>query len=495
LNNQEVQVISIGPAGENKVYGASIEDGTGSSASRNGPGALMGDKNLKAIAVHGTRDVHVANPSRLAELCEFINGRAGPLREYLTQFAQVLNMYEMYFAHFGNLNESFGQTTPEFQLAIADAGNRCQEMIDKNRVREVACHNCGVRCKMAFRRPDGGVSFVKCQSWWSFMFSCKMIDYDFGMKCYFLCEQYGLDSVALARYVAFAIELYEKGILTKQDTDGMHLEWANQEVAFSLIEKIARREGLGDVLADGTYEAARKIGNGAEEYVHHSKKTEQIIASAGFSVPGGAFLLAISDKGDMTRNLGNFSGLYWATGQQQEYIDSGYSLYPKEYEKYLLTDFDYTGANREAECQVAAYDQEIFCITDLTGLCNWWSCFFPDQPINTRALKAELVSCVTGMELDEAGLTKIARRVVNLVRASNIRFGLTRKDDTVPKTFFEKTPDPPMQKLDPDTLSKYIDRFYELMGWTPEGVPTRETLEGLDLNYVSEDLERRGLIP
>ena len=206
-------------------------------------------------------------------------------------------------------------------------------------------------------------------------------------------------------------------------------------------------------------------------------------------------LLAISDKGDMTRNLGNFGGLYWHTGQQQEYIDSGYCLYPKEYEKYLLTEFDHAGNNREADCQIAAYDQEMFCITDLTGLCNWWSCFFPDQPINTRALKADLVSCATGMDIDEGGLTQIARRVVNLVRASNIRFGLTRKDDSIPKVMFKQTPDPPMQKLDPDTLSKHIDRFYEIMGWTQEGIPTRETLESLDLHYVSEDLGRRGLMP
>jgi aldehyde:ferredoxin oxidoreductase len=369
-------------------------------------------------------------------------------------------------------------------------------MLDKNRVRQVACHNCGIRCKDAFRRPDGGVSYVKCQSWWTFMFNCKIIDYDFAMKSYFLCEQYGFDVVAISRYISFAIDLYEKGILTKKDTDGMHLEWANPEVAYSLIEKIARREGLGDVLADGTVEAARKIGKGAEEHVHVAKKTEQLIAAAGYFMPGGAMLLAVSDKADPSRHLGNFSGYYWMNAEQEEYINSGYCLYPKEYEKYLLTDFDYegTGANREAECQLAAYDQEMFCITDLTGICNFWSCFFPDQPINTRALKAELISCVTGMDIDEGGLTQIARRVVNLVRACNIRFGMTRKDDSIPKLFFERTPDPPLQKLDPDTLSKHIDRFYEIKGWTPEGVPTRETLENLNLNDVLEDLEARGLI-
>ena len=494
LNSQDVQVICIGPAGENKVYGASIEDGTGSSASRGGPGAIMGDKRLKAIAVHGTKDIYVAKPSRLAELSNFILDRTGPLRSYLEDFAQGLNVYEMYAAYFGNLNETIAEAHPELQQAISSAADRCQDFIDTQRVREMSCYNCGIRCKQAFRRPDGGISFCKCQSWWTFMFSCKLIDYDFALKSYFLCEQYGLDSVSVARYVAFAIDLYQQGILTKKDTDGMHLEWANPEVAFSLIDKIARREGIGDVLADGTYEAARQIGKGAEEHVHHSKKMEQIIAAATFFAPYGALIQGISDKGDATRNMGNFGGMYWHTGQQEEYINSGYCRYPKEYEQYLRTEFDFTGDNPEPACQITAYDEESFCITDLTGLCNFWSAFFPDQPIHTRSLKAELIACITGMDLDEDGLTQIARRVINLVRACNIRFGLERKDDSVPKIFFKRTPFPPMQTLDPDKFDRYIDRFYELRGWTREGIPTRETLGQLDLDFVSESLEQDGII-
>lgn len=493
LRSQHAQVICIGPAGENKVYGASVEDGTGSSASRSGPGALMGDKKLKAIAVRGTKDIYVAKPSRLAELSQFILDRTEALRKYIEDFSQDLNMYEMYIAYFGNLNQTVAEVHPDLQQAIATAPQQCQDLIDARRVREMSCYNCAVRCKAAFRRPDGGVSFCKCQSWWTFMFNCKLLDYDFALKSYYLCEQYGLDSVSASRYVAFAIDLYEKDILTEKDTDGMHLEWANPEVAFSLIEKIARREGLGDVLADGVYEAARRIGNGAEEHAHLSKKMEQIIAAASFFVPYGALILGISDKGDATRNMGNFGGLYWPEGRQEEYANSEYCLYPKEYEKYLLTEFDYAGDRPEPSCQLAAYDEESFCITDLTGICNFWSAFFPNQPIHTRALKADLISSITGIDIDEDELTRIARRVINLVRACNIRLGLERKDDSIPKLFFERTPFPPLQKLDPDKFDRHIDRFYEIRGWTREGIPTRKTLEELDLAYVSDGLERGGV--
>jgi aldehyde:ferredoxin oxidoreductase len=454
----------------------------------------MGDKRVKAIAVHGTKDIYIAKPARLVELSENILNRTGPLRGFVEAFSSDLNMYEMLLAYFGNLTETIAEVSPELQQAITNSPATCQALIDAQRLRETSCYNCGIRCKMAFRRPDGGVSFCKCQSWWTFMFSCKIIDYDFALKSYYLCEQYGLDSVSVARYVAFAIQLYEEGILTKEQTDGVHLEWANQEVALALIEKIAKREGIGQILADGTYEAARRIGKGAEEYVHVNKKMEQIIAAASFFTPYGALILSINDKGDATRNMGNFGGLYWNTGRQQEYVDSGFCLYPKEYEKYLLTDFDYSGDASEPTCQVAAYDEEEFCITDLTGLCNFWSSFFPDQPVNTRALKAELVSCVTGMDIDESGLTEIARRVINLVRGCNLRLGLTRKDDTVPKLFFKKIPFPPLQKLDRAKFDKHIDRVYELRGWTEEGVPKRETLEGLGLDYVCEGLQRDGIL-
>ena len=117
------------------------------------------------------------------------------------------------------------------------------------------------------------------------MVSSKIIDYDFALKCLSLCEEYGLDAIAIPRCISFAIDLYENGILTKADTDGMHLEWGNKEIIFSLIDKIARREGIGDILADGIYRAAGKIGKGAEQYAYHTKKVELIVSPSGFFRP------------------------------------------------------------------------------------------------------------------------------------------------------------------------------------------------------------------
>ncbi|UCF85052.1 MAG: aldehyde ferredoxin oxidoreductase family protein [Desulfobacteraceae bacterium] len=497
LSNNKVQIACIGPAGENKVLASSIEHSTGASASRGGAGAIMGDKNLKAIAVYGTKDVNIANPQKLSELCEQILKRTGPLREFFENLAYDLNRFEMVTGYYGNLNQRYADIPPsEFKQAIKDAGKKCQAFIDRTKTREVACYNCGLRCKHTYPRADGGYAYIKCQSWWSFMVSSKIIDYDFALKCFSLCEEYGLDAVAIPRCIAFAIDLYENGILTKADTDGMHLEWGNKEIILSLIDKIARREGVGDILADGIYRAARKIGKGAEKYAYHTKKVELIVSPSGFFSPYYALTQSISDRADPTRNMSYICQeiMFRPREEKEAYIKSGFSIYPKEFEKYVLSEFDWDGVDYEERCQFITYDEEIFTLTDLTGLCNFWTIFFPYPPINSRALMADLISCTTGVDFDETEITKIAKKIVALVRAYNVRTGIKRKDDTVPKIFFQRTPRPPMKKLDPNIFNKWIDKYYKLRGWNREGIPTKEILEELDLDYVKGDLIRRMII-
>jgi aldehyde:ferredoxin oxidoreductase len=207
----------------------------------------------------------------------------------------------------------------------------------------------------------------------------------------------------------------------------------------------------------------------------------------------GALVQAISDKADPSRNATIFQTAIWQSTRdiREDYADSEYCLHPVEYRDYLLSEFDETGRESEPACQIAAYDQELFCITDLTGLCNFWAGFMPYSPINTRALKAELISCATGMDIDEIGLSEIARRVINLVRVCNVRLGLKRKDDTVSDLFFKGSSFSPLQreKVDRQAFEGLIDRFYEIMGWTGEGVPRNDTLERLDLGYVTQDFE------
>lgn len=499
LENSRVEIACIGPAGENKCYAAIIESSFGASASRGGSGAIMGDKNLKAIAVYGTGDVNIAKPLQLAELCEQIHDRSGPLKEGKDRGGMERGLLSaLRVVPFGNINEIYVQLSPDSQLR-QDVDALCAGVTDLvNRADSaVSCYGCGVRCRRGFAFPGGGHYYLKCQSWFQFMASCKIIDFDFNIECIRLCQHYGLDVVSVSRSIAFAVDLYEKGILTKRDTDGMHLEWESKEVAYSLIEKISRREGIGDILANGVYEAARQIGRGAEDFAYHTKKMEYIGDCIPYMfMPYGALAQAVSDKVDFTRNVSAaiYSAFYLSPEQRQALLESPYWIYPKEYGKYYLPEFSYDGVDYEPICQFVAYDDETYSIIDMVGLCSWWTIFLGNSPINSRALMAELVACVTGIDLSEAALTAIARRTLNLVRAINVRSGVRRKDDTVSKLFFQKTAPKPYQTLNPDMFNKWIDRYYELKGWNSRGIPTKETLQGLGLDYVWQDLERRGIL-
>lgn len=502
LKNDKVQVACIGLAGENKVYAATIQSSIGASASRGGAGAIMGDKNLKAIAVYGTRDVSIAKPSKLIELCEDIRNKAGPLREVVGDYASNITPNDMLGGYYGNLNDLYRDMPRDsaFRKAIKGSPKLHKNLQDRVMTRQAGCYNCLAHCRQVYPCPDGGYSFIKCHSLWTFQVSCKILDFEFALDCYRLCDEYGLD-VTFSRCIAFAIDLYEKGILTKEDTDGMHLEWGNKEVVLSLIHKIARREGIGDILANGVHEAARQIGKGAEEHAHHIKKLETVVAApSAFYAPYFALTVAISDKQDGTRNISGLTQYPWLKALSREErqegwgVKSGYFHYPKELEKHFLDGIDWTGHDYEGGCQFAIYDEEVFTITDTLGICNWWSGFVDYPPITTRAMTADLLSCVTGMDIDEVELTEIARRIINLVRACNVRFGVRRKDDTVPKIFFERSTSPPWRTLDRDVFNKWIDRFYELRGWNSEGIPSKETLEKLGLAYVRQDLEQRGVL-
>lgn len=497
LKNEKVQVASIGVAGENKVYAATIECGVGASASRAGAGAVMGDKNLKAIAVYGTGDVAVARPARLIELCEHILGRTDIFRERsIKTFAYAMNRSGERGGFYGNLSELHNELPPdsEFRQAIRAFSESYRDLIDRNTVREAGCYNCGVRCRRVFQLPDRYL-YVKCQSWHAFRSSSKVMDYAFSLECCRLCDEYGLDSISVSSCIGFAIDLYERGILTRQDTGGTDLAWGDKDVVYSLIEKIGRREGIGDILADGVHRAARQIGKGAEEHAHHIKKMELYTISSMMFSPYYALSAATGDKLDLTRSV-SIDTFTWSSPPEarQELVESGNTVYPTDYERFYLAGPSYDGTDRESGCQLAAYDHETYTITDMTGICNFWAYFLKFPPINRRALMADLISSVTGMDIGEAELTEIARRTVNLIRAYNVRLGTRRKDDTVPAIFFEKTPSEPREKLDPATFDRWIDRFYELRGWNSDGIPTVETLDELGLGYVRQDLEERGIL-
>lgn len=178
---------------------------------------------------------------------------------------------------------------------------------------------------------------------------------------------------------------------------------------------------------------------------------------------------------------------------KEKYINEGWFHYPKEFQEDFMADYDPTGSDSERVARFVWYNRYLYCLADITGICMYWMGFFPYPPIRLDMI-VNLISSVTGMSIDEKELIKIAERVTTLTRAYNVILGIRRKDDRVPEKFFKVTPAAPLMRLNPEHLNKAIDEYYKLCGWNRDGIPTKEELEKVDLGYVRQELERRGIL-
>jgi len=272
LGNPSVQIICIGTPGEKKVFSAAIQHGMESSASRGGIGAVMGDKRLKAVAIHGTKDINIAEKAKFIESCSGLLEKLEPIKQSI-----AVDNVGMFFQHHLAAMGAFGNFGEDPPPGLETVGEAIANFSRKFKVRERSCFNCPIACKGVFSGDDPvgeELMTFKCESWVTFASLCKKFDFVFNAKCASLCNRLGLDVHSTAAAIAFSIDLYEKGILSKTDTDGLDLKWGDEAVVYTLINKIANREGFGTLFANGVYEAARKIGRGAENLVHHVKKLE-----------------------------------------------------------------------------------------------------------------------------------------------------------------------------------------------------------------------------
>jgi aldehyde:ferredoxin oxidoreductase len=430
-------MLCVGPAGEKGSFFATIEATGGASASRTAPGAVMGSKNLKAIVVRGRKDINVADGARLVELSEQILSRTGPLRErWLDKFLPSVTT-DLVTLHLWAMSHYSGAVNPEVQQRVKEKlHEEAFGFSGRFTTRLAGCYNCGIGCRRLFHDPQSkGFVTAKCQAFSAFILHTQIINFDLALKYYSLCRRYGMDDMSLSYTLSFAIDLYRRGILTDKDTDGLHLEWGNPEVVFALLDKIIRREGIGDVLANGAFKAAQIIGRGAEEFVYTIKKLEPLPADFT-GRPIYILPQAISDKIDRTRALNGTSFQIWRWPKKEdreEYLKSVFWGYPEgqNFEKYFLDGYDPTGVNYEPLCQFTAYDDETLSLLDSTGGCYYWQMFLSHPPIAKRSLTAELITATTGVNFDYARTTDTARRITNLVRSYNLRSGMTRKDDSL----------------------------------------------------------------
>ncbi|MGZ3512670.1 MAG: aldehyde ferredoxin oxidoreductase N-terminal domain-containing protein [Thermodesulfobacteriota bacterium] len=497
LKEPKAQVAAIGLAGENRVYTASIEQGR-SSASRQGVGAVMGDKGIKAIAVRGTKDINLARPAEFIKLCnevlQYIKVRdqkpvpgVMPILAGLGSPAEMKLVDEEWHTQnfmWGNARE---RKRDYWNKEIEEKWKQTQETV---RTRLISCYNCPMKCGALISVPGISTYMMKCFSKLTYAMAA-FSDLDFGFKIAQRATEYGVDGFSTPQVMAFAVELKEAGILTDQDFAGCP---SDKEGRFYwLLDRIVRREGIGDILANGTYWAAQQIGKGAEAYAHNNiKKHEQLPLKLGMLNPVYFLMYSTGEKINITQIEGQFPQAPFPTMEEREDFVKDWIQVPDEkFKKYLL-DWEMRGERSnpyyptvDMSVDIVDWQEMMHYIDDALGICAGLSAFPLKPPYHIHNYPS-FISSATGIDIDEAGLKKVYKRNRTLLRAVNVRRGLRRAD--------EKPPEDHWKKRFPELEEKLLDAYYKFKGWDKQGIPTKETLQELDLAYVAEDLEQRGII-
>jgi benzoyl-CoA reductase subunit BamB len=497
LNEPKAQVAAIGLAGENRVYYASIEQGR-SSASRGGIGAVMGDKGVKAIVVRGTNDINVAQPLEYLELCnevlEYIKFREDhPIPGVIPILAVLGSPQEMaiHDEKWHTENFSWGNSRLRRKGFWTDEVDKAwRETMDSARTRLISCHNCPMKCGATVSMPGLPTYMMKCFSKLTYTMAA-MSDLDFGFRIAQRATEYGVDGYSTPQVMAFALELYENGILTDADLEGMPAE--NEERFFWLLDRIVRREGIGDVLANGTHWAAKEIGKGAEEYAHNNiKKHEQLPLKLSMLNPIYFLMYCTGEKINITQIEGQFPQAAFPKKEHREkFVKDWFQVPDDKFKKYFV-DWEPRGENSnpyyptpKIACDIVDWQERMHYIDDALGMCAGLSSFHLKPPYHIHNFPS-FISAGAGIEMDEDKLTQAARRYRTLVRAINIRRGMRRKD--------EKPPADHWKKRFPDLEKELLDTYYEFKGWNEQGIPTKKSLDGLGLDYVAQDFIQRGIL-
>ena len=498
LNEPRAQVAAIGLAGENRVFTASIEQSR-SSASRLGGGAVMGDKMLKAVAVRGTKDVYLARGAEFMEhmeaITEYIRHRnANPLPDIVPIIAGLGSPQEMKHTdekwHSENFSWGNARTRRRDFWSKENEENWTTNQLAAVQ-RLISCFNCPQQCG-ALVAPEGVSPYMmKCFGKMTYSLAAYVDDLGFNFSILQRASEYGVDSFSTPQILAFAVELYEAGILTDKDFDGCPPDKEGR--FFWLLDRVVRREGIGDILADGVYYAARKIGNGAEEFDHNTiKRHEQVPVKLGLLDPLYFLMYSTNEKISITQIEGNFPQAAFPTREQRERFVSDWVHVPDDRFKEVVLEWEPRGDNSmpyfpspQMCSEIVDWMEMLHNIDDALGLCAGMASFCLKPPYHIHNYP-KLISAATGMDLDEAGLKKIVNRSRNLHRAFNNNRGMTRAD--------EKPPEDHWRRRFPELEKELLDTYYKFKGWNMDGIPTRERLLELDLGYVAEDLEKRGIL-
>ncbi|MCJ7686034.1 MAG: aldehyde ferredoxin oxidoreductase family protein [Desulfobacteraceae bacterium] len=468
LHDQNIRVACIGPAGENQIKIASIIN-EWRAIGRKGLGAVMGSKNLKAIAIRGTGEVGVADKDKLKTAKGEMTKAMKESHVLYPAFSKMgTPMVVDHTCAIGIFPTKNFTATGEYN-PVDKIGTEVQ--MTRN-VGFEACYGCPVGCsqlKLAKTGPYAGIltEGPEFETMYAYGGATGVENIDAIIAADRMADELGFDTLSSGVTIAFAMELFEKGILTKEDTGGLDLNFGNHEAMITVLKLMAYREGIGDLLADGAKAAAEKIGKGSEKYAMHVK---------GLELP------AYDVRGAKAHGL-NFATSYTGADHCRGYAFQEIFGIPVPHEVDRFT--------ADGKGKLTKWNQDIrTATTDAPTMCA----FLLDMAVVGIAAQntASLMEAVTGFTYTPDDILRVGERINNLAHAFNVREGFTRADDTLPERLLTEPLKGGASKghfISRDELDQMLDEYYEARGWDVEtGAPSREKLEELGLGYVADHL-------
>lgn len=466
LNNDDAKIICIGPAGENLVRYSTVASGYKSMAGRTGMGAVFGSKKLKAIVAIGDRHFDIKNPERLTNT--MINVTDKLLK---TGWAKALGRYgSPLLLHYANEKGFLSYKYHQKTHIGRDAENLEAESLDKYATGMVACSGCPVHCRHRYKShtifgllKGEGPEYASVSSFGNQLGNLSL---EGVLHLVGICNRLGIDTISCGGYFGWIMTLYEKGILTEKEL-GVPFEWGNIDAIEMMLYMVSKREGFGDILADGVF-ATDRLPDEAKKYLMHIKNVS-IEMTDERTVKAFALGLATATRGCC-------------------HMRSRVSIDVVQYPRDVLRKF-YGGEvgenykSYEGKARMVHWHEIFNALVDSVGICRFASVFSSINAIDYNDI-SEILASVTGFELSPEDLAEIGERVYTIERNFLCREGITRKDDTLPDYYFDvPVPDGPSKGayIDRDEFHKMLDEYYELHGWDKQGFPKKETLERLSI--------------
>ena len=474
LDDPKIQVMQIGPAGEKLVSYACIINMANRAAGRTGMGAVMGAKNLKAIAVRGQNKPPIADRKALTALAKWGAKHFPESDVYgmgLFGTAEVVSPQ----------NKAGGLPTRNWDSGVFEGfealdGSTMSETILKERD---TCYACVVRCKRVVEITEGpytvdplygGPEYETLATFGSY---CAVSDLAAVAKANEISNMYGLDTITAGATIAWAMDCFEQGIITAEDTGGIELRYGSAEAMVKMTELIAKREGFGDLLAEGMTRAAGSFGPEAEALVT-AVKANPMPAHMPEVKRSLALIYAVNP--------------YGADHQSHEH-DPSYADYPDRMAELGLVDPQPDDVLNEEKVRYSMVTQHLYSALNTIGVCQFvwgpsWQLYGPGQ-------LAEMVRAVTGWDITLQELMTAGERALNMMRAFNAREGFTSAEDKLPPKLFKPLEGGPSDgiAITEGEVDFALTTYYDMCGWDSEGRPTRAKLEELGIAWVADELE------